>query len=78
MTASIQGTTSLIGIDEDGDKLLSIDFDNVANKITLDSTDVEIKGKLKVFGTTTTSGSQVVDGHIHSHGDPAGNTSALS
>ena len=66
MTASIQGTTSLIGIDEDGEKLLSIDFDNVANKITLDSTDVEIKGKLKVFGTTTTgTGNLVLDTHIH-------------
>ena len=65
MTASIQGTTSLIGIDEDGEKLLSIDFDNVANKITLDSTDVEIKGKLKVFGTTTTSEDLILDTHIH-------------
>ena len=65
MTASIQGTTSLIGINEDGEKLLSIDFDNVANKITLDSTDVEIKGKLKVFGTTTTSEDLILDTHIH-------------
>jgi len=65
MTASIQGTTSLIGIDEDGEKLLSIDFDNDNKKITLDSTDVEIKGKLKVFGTTHTSETLKLDDHIH-------------
>jgi len=77
MIASIQGTTSLIGIDEDGEKLLSIDFDNAANKITLDSTDVEIKGKLKVFGTTHTSETIKLDDHTHtiSTGSSAGNTS---
>ena len=52
MTASVQGATSLRGVDEDNVTLLSIDFDNAASKITLDSTDVEIKGNLKVVGTT--------------------------
>jgi hypothetical protein len=84
MTASIQGTTSLVGIDEDGDKLLSIDFDNAANKITLDSTDVEIKGNLKVVGTTHVKSDQLVDDHIHTQPDTGadatsqGNTGALS
>ena len=65
MTASVQGATSLRGVDEDNVKLLSIDFDNDAKKITLDSVDVEITGKLKVFGTTTTSTSLVLDTHVH-------------
>ena len=80
MTASVQGATSLRGVDEDNVTLLSIDFDNAASKITLDSTDVEIKGKLKVFGTTTTSETQVIDNHNHviSGGSSAGNTGNLS
>ena len=65
MTASVQGATSLRGVDEDNNKLLSIDFDNDAKKITLDSLDVEITGKLKVLGTTTTGGSLVLDTHVH-------------
>jgi hypothetical protein len=82
MTASIQGTTSLIGINEDGEKLLSIDFDNSTKKITLDSSDVEIKGNLKVFGTTHVKEDQLVDDHTHTIAwtDPggSGNTGELT
>ena len=74
MTASVQGATSLRGVDEDNVTLLSIDFDNAASKITLDSTDVEIKGKLKVFGTTTTgTGNLILDTHQHA-GDGGDNS----
>ena len=74
MTASVQGATSLRGVDEDNATLLSIDFDNAASKITLDSTDVEIKGKLKVFGTTTTgTGNLILDTHQHA-GDGGDNS----
>ena len=73
LTASVQGATSLRGVDEDNVTLLSIDFDNAASKITLDSTDVEIKGKLKVFGTTTTSETLILDTHQHA-GDGGDNS----
>jgi len=55
-----------------------VTMDNANKKITLDTDNVEITGDLKVVGTTHTSSSQKVDGHFHTHGDPAGNTSALS
>ena len=61
-----------------------VTMDNANKKITLDTDDVEITGNLKVTkdvvvtGTTKTSESQLIDGHFHTHGDPAGNTSPLS
>jgi hypothetical protein len=73
-----------ITMDNTNDKIILetvnniVTMDNANKKITLDTDNVEITGDLKVVGTTHTSSSQKVDGHFHTHGDPAGNTSALS
>jgi hypothetical protein len=60
------------------DKKITLDGNvDITENLTV-AKDVAITGDVVTLGTTTTSATQVIDGHNHTHGDPAGNTSNLS